>query len=49
MAPQPETVAVLGTGTMGHGMAKSALRAGIPTIVWNRTAASTRDLADLGA
>ena len=49
MAPQLETVAVLGTGTMGHGMAKSALRAGIPTIVWNRTAASTRDLADLGA
>ena len=49
MAPQLETVAVLGTGTMGHGMAKSALRAGIPTTVWNRTAASTRDLADLGA
>ena len=49
MAPQSETVAVLGIGSMGHGMAKSALRAGIPTIVWNRTAASTRDLADLGA
>jgi 3-hydroxyisobutyrate dehydrogenase len=49
MAPQPETVAVLGLGSMGHGMATSALRAGIPTIVWNREAGRTRDLADLGA
>src|SRR5436853_7475095 len=49
MAPQPETVAVLGIGAMGHGMATSALRAGIPTIVWNREAGRTRDLADLGA
>jgi 3-hydroxyisobutyrate dehydrogenase len=30
-------------------MATSALRAGIPTIVWNREAGRTRDLADLGA
>jgi 3-hydroxyisobutyrate dehydrogenase-like beta-hydroxyacid dehydrogenase len=29
-----EPVAVLGIGAMGHGMATSALRAGIPTIVW---------------
>ena len=49
MAPQPETVAVLGIGSMGHGMATSALRAGIPTIVWNRRPDPTRDLADLGA
>ena len=49
MAPTPEPVAVLGTGTMGHGMAASALRAGIPTIVWNRQPEATRDLADLGA
>jgi len=49
MAPQPETVAVLGIGSMGHGMATSAMRAGIPTIVWNREAGRTRDLADLGA
>jgi len=49
MAPQSETVAILGIGTMGHGMAKSALRGGIPTIVWNLTAAPTRDLADMGA
>ena len=27
---------MLGIGAMGHGMAASALRAGIPTIVWNR-------------
>jgi 3-hydroxyisobutyrate dehydrogenase len=44
-----EPVAVLGIGTMGHGMATSALRAGIPTIVWNREPEATRDLADLGA
>jgi 3-hydroxyisobutyrate dehydrogenase len=49
MAPEHETVAVLGIGTMGHGMAASALRAGMPTIVWNRDPEPTRDLADLGA
>jgi 3-hydroxyisobutyrate dehydrogenase len=30
-------------------MARSALRAGIPTIVWNREPEATRDLAELGA
>ncbi|HEX3670000.1 MAG TPA: NAD(P)-dependent oxidoreductase [Acidimicrobiia bacterium] len=49
MAAQPDTVAVLGIGSMGHGMATSARRAGIPTIVWNREPGRTRDLADLGA
>ena len=44
-----EPVAVLGIGAMGHAMATSALRAGLPTIVWNRTPAATRDLAGLGA
>ena len=44
-----EPVAVLGIGAMGHGMAASALRAGIPTIVWNRTPVPTRDLAEQGA
>ena len=44
-----EPVAVLGTGAMGHAMATSMLRAGVPTIVWNRTPAPTRDLAGLGA
>jgi 3-hydroxyisobutyrate dehydrogenase len=49
MTPTQEPVAVLGIGAMGHGMATSALRAGIPTIVWNREPAATRDLAGLGA
>jgi 3-hydroxyisobutyrate dehydrogenase len=49
MARTQEPVAVLGIGAMGHGMAASALRAGIPTIVWNRTPEATRDLAELGA
>jgi 3-hydroxyisobutyrate dehydrogenase len=43
------TTAFLGVGAMGHGMATSALRAGIPTIVWNREPEATRDLAELGA
>ena len=46
---QQHPVAVLGIGAMGHGMAANALRAGIPTIVWNRTPEPTRDLAELGA
>src|SRR5256714_5829948 len=49
MAPTLEPVAVLGIGAMGHGMAISARRAGIPTIVWNREPEATRDLAELGA
>ena len=49
MAGAQEPVAVLGIGAMGHGIASSALRAGIPTIVWNRTMEATRDLAELGA
>jgi 3-hydroxyisobutyrate dehydrogenase len=48
MAGTHEPVAVLGIGGMGHGMAASALRAGIPTIVWDRRAEATRDLAGLG-
>ena len=44
-----EPVAVLGIGAMGHGMAASALRARIPTTVWNRNQDATRDLAELGA
>ena len=49
MAHGEESVAFLGTGTMGHAMATRALGAGIPTIVWNREPRATRDLADLGA
>jgi 3-hydroxyisobutyrate dehydrogenase len=49
MADTQEPVAVLGIGAMGHAMATSMLRAGIPTIVWNRRPTATRDLAGLGA
>jgi 3-hydroxyisobutyrate dehydrogenase len=49
LAGTDETVAVLGIGAMGSGMALSALRAGIPTIVWNRTSGATHGLAQLGA
>ena len=49
MAGTAEPVAVLGVGTMGHGMAASAMRAGIPVIVWDRHPEATRDLAERGA
>jgi 3-hydroxyisobutyrate dehydrogenase len=49
MADTQEPVAVLGIGAMGHAIATSMLRAGIPTIVWNRRPAATRDLAERGA
>jgi 3-hydroxyisobutyrate dehydrogenase len=49
MAATVEAVAFLGIGAMGHGMATSALRAGIPTVVWNRKPEATQDLAELGA
>ena len=42
-------VAVLGTGTMGTGMARSLLRAGHTVRVWNRTAARAEPLAAAGA
>jgi len=42
-------VAVLGTGIMGAGMARSLLRAGHSVRVWNRTAARARPLAGDGA
>ena len=49
MTATREPVAFLGIGTMGHAMASSALRAGIPIIVWNREPGPTRDLEALGA
>jgi 3-hydroxyisobutyrate dehydrogenase len=49
MAATEERVAFLGIGTMGHGMAASALRAGIPTVVWDRHPERTGDLAECGA
>jgi 3-hydroxyisobutyrate dehydrogenase len=50
MNPQSqETVALLGIGMMGHGMAASALRAGLPTIVWDLDPEHARSLDGLGA
>ena len=49
MAAVPETVAFLGLGTMGRGMASSALRAGIPTVVWNRKPGPADQLRNVGA
>jgi 3-hydroxyisobutyrate dehydrogenase len=49
MSQTQQPVAVLGIGAMGHGIATNVLRAGIPTIVWNREPGATRDLAELGA
>lgn len=43
------SVAVLGTGIMGAGMARSLLRAGLQVTVWNRSADKARPLADDGA
>jgi 3-hydroxyisobutyrate dehydrogenase len=40
---------VLGLGTMGQAMAGSAIRNGIPTVVWNRDPDVARGMADQGA
>jgi 3-hydroxyisobutyrate dehydrogenase len=49
MTATGEPVAVLGVGTMGHGMVDSALRASIPLIIWDRHPEATADLAERGA
>ena len=49
MANRTIKLAVLGLGTMGQGMAGSALRAGIPTVVWNRDPHVARPFAERGA
>jgi 3-hydroxyisobutyrate dehydrogenase len=46
--PGPLTVAVLGTGIMGAGMARSLAAAGHEVRAWNRTPARARPLADDG-
>ena len=46
---QRPTVALLGTGIMGAGMARSMLRAGLPLRVWNRTRAKAEALQPDGA
>jgi 3-hydroxyisobutyrate dehydrogenase len=49
MTNRTPRLAVLGLGTMGQGMANSALRAGIPTAVWNRDPDVARRFAERGA
>ena len=48
MTDQP-TVALLGTGVMGAGMARNIAAAGLPLRVWNRTRDKAAPLADAGA
>lgn len=43
------TVAVIGLGRMGSGMAQSIQQAGYPIIVWNRSPAKTEPFAAAGA
>src|SRR5215210_410676 len=43
------TVAVLGTGIMGAGMARNLLAAGMEVRAWNRTREKAEPLADDGA
>ena len=47
MTDQP-TVALLGTGTMGAGMARNIAAASIPLTVWNRTRSKAEPLAEAG-
>jgi len=47
---QPKlTVTVVGTGTMGSALVRALLVGGHKVTVWNRTAARTQPLADVGA
>jgi 3-hydroxyisobutyrate dehydrogenase len=47
-AHQPR-LAVLGLGTMGAAMAGTAMRSGIPLVVWDRRPGASTDLATHGA
>jgi 3-hydroxyisobutyrate dehydrogenase len=47
--PDSPAITLLGTGTMGVGMAHSLLRAGLPVTVWNRHPEKAAPLADDGA
>jgi 3-hydroxyisobutyrate dehydrogenase len=49
MAEKRPRLAVLGLGTMGQAMAGSAIRNGIPTVVWDRNPDVVRHAADQGA
>jgi 3-hydroxyisobutyrate dehydrogenase len=43
------SVAFLGLGTMGRGMAANLMKAGLPLTVWNRNRAKAEPLARMGA
>jgi 3-hydroxyisobutyrate dehydrogenase len=45
--PARPTVALLGTGIMGTGMARNTAAAGLPLTVWNRTRERAEPLADV--
>lgn len=47
--PATTRVTVLGTGTMGTGVARTLVREGFAVTVWNRTAERARPLGDDGA
>ncbi len=49
MTESSATIAVLGTGIMGAGMARNLLAAGMEVRVWNRTREKAEPLADDGA
>ena len=49
MAPIMPKLTVLGLGTMGRAMAATALRAGLPTVVWNRRPEAADRFAEQGA
>jgi 3-hydroxyisobutyrate dehydrogenase len=49
MTQTSDRVAMLGLGTMGTGMARSLLRAGIPTTVWDRAPLRTAPFPEAGA
>jgi len=49
MTDREPRLAVLGLGTMGRAMAGSALRNGLPTVVWNRKPDAARGMAEQGA
>ncbi len=46
--PSTPRVCVLGTGTMGAGMARNLAAAGLDTTAWNRTASRAAPLAEAG-
>jgi 3-hydroxyisobutyrate dehydrogenase len=48
MTDAKPTLAVLGLGTMGRAMAATAVRAGIPVVVWNRNPAAADALSGTG-